>query len=114
MMNYDETAKTAAYSSQLRQAGTAIGAQGNEVTAPSDLSPFTLAGMTFAETQEVCRRIGQLADRICGPVPTPVSGGKAGNDAPFVLPQLRQMAGETLDYVRSANEALSRIERSLP
>jgi hypothetical protein len=112
MQDY-ETAKMQAFQT-IRQGGAILGSQVGEAGAPADLSPFTMAGMTFAETQDMCRRIEQLADRLCGSVPTPVSDSKSASDTPFVLPALRKMSGDTLAAVRSANEALSRIERSLP
>jgi hypothetical protein len=117
MQDYDnmQTAKYQSFTGQsTRASGAILGGHVGEADAPVDLSPFTMAGMTFAETQDMCQRIGRLADRLCGAVPTPVSGGKSASDVPFVLPALRQMSGDTLDAVRSANEALSRIERSLP
>ncbi len=93
-----------------------MGAVGYATTElPTETSALTKAALTFASTQDLCRRIQTLTDRLVGSVPTPVQNARgAGEVSASAFPALRQMADETASLVQFASEALDRIERSLP
>jgi hypothetical protein len=81
--------------------------------APAEPGPFGIAAMAFDEARGLSMRISQLADRLCGPVPTPVSSQGTNAGSPAILPALRIGSEQTRDMIREAHSALERIERSL-
>lgn len=81
--------------------------------APMEPGPFGVAAMAFDEARGLAMRIGQLADRLCGPVPQPVSNTGVNAASPAILPALRIGSEQTRDMIREAHSALERIERSL-
>lgn len=87
------------------------------VAAPDGpMSPFALAGAAYQNTAELCHRLREMADRLCGPTPQQVQNGAGTNTAasPPTFIALGHDAEITMSDVQSAMEALNRIERLLP
>lgn len=65
------------------------------------------------EARELSYRVKEAVNRFCGHTPE-VAGGKATDASPSaIFPSLRQASADTMEIVRSAQEALSRLEREL-
>lgn len=80
-------------------------------TAPSAL---TEAGETLSDANRIVTRILELADRLCGPVPTASSTGEAQQYfGDGELGRLRANMRDTRQAFVFADEALNRIEREL-
>lgn len=94
-------------------AGLSDGKYGAIVDAPPEIGPFGAAALAFDEARALAGRVTMLADRLCGPVPTPVNGSGANASAPAILPALRIGSEQTREMIREAHSALERIERSL-
>jgi len=82
--------------------------------APSEETAFGATKVALERANLLSHRVQQLADRLLGAVPVPVSGAANATAASAVFPALRASAYETQEMVNDALNALDRIERSLP
>lgn len=95
----------------MRVGGAVIGsktaAQSARQTLPQEVNE------TCGQASNLVARIMDLADRLCGPVPTPDSNTEANGPIPGEFGQMRRALSKTREGLADANDALDRIEREL-
>lgn len=75
---------------------------------------FSALSQALDRSNLLAQRVQQLADRLVGSVPTPVSDAAIAKAPAAVFPTVRHASYETLSQVGDALDALDRIERALP
>jgi hypothetical protein len=110
-MNFGTTEQ--AYSKAAYIGGNLAGEFG-PADAPEVTTPLVRLSGAMEEARALAYRIQTLADRLCGPVPTPVNTSSGQSSPPAVFPAIRQSADQLSDAVREAHDAINRIERQLP
>lgn len=103
---YDQGLGSAQKAYHDKYAGAAIGADVEETA-------FGAVSNALDRSNLLSHRVQQLADRLLGSVPTPVSDAPS-NKPSAVFPTMRQAAYETQAMAQDALNALDRIERALP
>lgn len=100
----------------IGNAANAAQVSGYQVTEAGLRPAPTASEEVFAameEARELSYRVKEAVNRFCGPTPEPVGEKPADKSPSAVFPSLRQASADTLEIVRSAKEALSRLEREL-
>ncbi len=94
---------------------TQLGSQISGAQQALPQSPFNSISSAMEESQKLAYRIEELANRLCGSVPTKDASGTACQAVSNgLLDEYQQRADATLERVFSAMQAIDRIDRSLP
>ena len=82
--------------------------------SPVEDTAFSAVSAVLDRSNLLSVRVQQLADRLVGSVPQPVSGAEGRTGGGAVFPALRAAAHQTHSAVEDALNAIDRIERALP